>query len=179
MTRVTDSTRFKLIFKGLAVSAIFCGLLVPCKITSAQETAWPENDRQADLAIFFPEHDVKAYVLAYCVSCHDLLRVIVQHKDEAGWEASIKRMVGPMITDELLEEMTRYLAEYFGKENPITEFPIDLNSNAITVLQRIPAITAEDISAIRKKTAINSLTELGSIIGNEKLNSVSPYIYIR
>jgi hypothetical protein len=174
-----DSTLFKLIFEGLAVSAISCGLLVSCKITSAQESTWPENNSQANLEIFFPEHDVRAYVLAYCVSCHDLLSVIVQHKDEAGWEASIRRMVGPMITDEILEDMTQYLAEYFGKENPITEFPIDLNSNAITVLQRIPTITAEYISAIREKNAIDSLTELGSIIGNDKLNFVSPYIYIR
>jgi len=154
--------------------------IVP-QLLSAQQA--DINDQAVDLSLFFPEGAARPYVLGYCVSCHDLSRIIVQHKDMAGWENSIRAMIGNMASDEQLESITLYLTEHFGTDNPITAFPVNINSASVQELARLPYLDTSDAQAIvysRSKTnGFNTPQDLVTVIGSEKLANVYHYLTTR
>jgi hypothetical protein len=63
-----------------------------------------------------PEGAAKAIIIKSCTECHDLNKIIYEHRDEAGWQSTVKDMVrfGATIQPEEVAPVVAYLAQSFG-----------------------------------------------------------------
>ncbi|NNE38498.1 MAG: hypothetical protein HKN08_09350 [Gammaproteobacteria bacterium] len=137
----------------------------------AQETESKNNNATADIEILFPESQTKAYVTILCSACHDLTRVVVQQKDYASWDNTLVRMVGGMVSDEQFDLIVGYLTDHFGPENPIREYPLNINMLSKTVLLRLPGINETVADELLNYIALNgnitSLDEIRHLIDSD------------
>ena len=151
-----------------------------CSFSVAQEPSNTPNQKTVDWSGFFPEGEARGYVLSYCITCHDLSRVVVQQKDQGAWEGTLSGMVGDMAANDQIESMAQYLAEHFGPDNPIKQLPVNINEASISEVLRLPGMSkaeAGQIVAYRtEKGKFNSLDELGQIIGSKELETIREFI---
>jgi competence protein ComEA len=75
-----------------------------------------------------PEGKGKAYLLKFCIGCHEISETVGSRRTEIGWQQSVSDMVGRGAegSDDELAEIVAYLTKYFGKLNVNTASPAQL-----------------------------------------------------
>ena len=71
-------------------------------------------------ATTLPAGPGKELVEARCSACHDLERITIARRHKAEWPTLVANMVGrgAVATPDEAQAITRYLAAYFGSEQP-------------------------------------------------------------
>ena len=130
MVSITPSFRVKLAGAMLILSAAMLG---PVITHAAQEPAAPAQAATAPADHpEFPMGPGRDTVLRLCSKCHSPNNVLAAGQDQAGWEATITKMVGFGLqgTDEEFTESLDYLSKNF----PATPNP-KINVNVATASQ--------------------------------------------
>lgn len=71
---------------------------------------------RSDPGAVLPDGSGRAAVERACSTCHSLENITRTHRTRAQWESKIDEMIarGARITDEDIDVIAGYLAEYFG-----------------------------------------------------------------
>lgn len=149
----------------LAIGAIVGGNAINSRVSRMQEPEW---------SLLLPEDEGRVEVELSCSNCHGLKQLITQRKSEAGWRASVQKMVSSYqapIDKEDFPILVAYLSKHFGEGNVIEELPININACSAAVLQRLPGIskeTAEEI--IRFRGSNGRFTDVEDLIHVRGIN---------
>jgi hypothetical protein len=121
---------------------------------------------KVDWGVFLPEGEGKAEVALACSSCHDLRQVITQKKSGPNWSDTVRKMISayqaPVDKDDF-QVVVAYLSKNFGDQNPIEHLPMNINTDPIEALARLPGINLEAAKAIvesRKTDSFASVQDL-------------------
>jgi cyclase len=162
--------------------------MLSCLVASealAQVATGNTSKSEADLTVLLPSAPGKTLVATYCSSCHALISTIRGSRTEQQWANVVEDMIlehHAPIRNQDIPVIAEYLGKYAGPDNPLKDFPLDLNAVAMPGLERLPFLPADKAKAIldyrSTKGTISSIDELESLLGHDTLEKLKPYVTI-
>ncbi len=155
----------------------------------------PVPSHRAEWGALLPPGPGRDYVVGLCGHCHTAGVLVLQHRTTQAWRdhllgartareisAELCFCLGAFLDDEEVDIVSIYLGKVSGKDNPIDQLPLNVNTASEAALRRIPGLTARDVQRLidlRAKGPVTSKDEVATALGPKTFQRVEDFLDVK